>query len=111
MGVQQWSEDTLVVRLSDDPELSEDMADVDDLLRGVCCDVVLDLSDVRLLTSSGISRLLRLRKRQVEAGHRLILCAPQDKVWGVLLATGLDAVFEFAETVAEALARLQTGKA
>jgi len=108
MGVQQWSEDTLVVRLSDDPELSDDMADVDERLKGVCCDIVLDLTDLRLLTSSGISKLLRLRKRQADGGHRMILCAPRDKVWGVFLATGLDAVFEFAETVAEALARIQT---
>ena len=111
MGVQEWSEDTLVVRLSDDPELSDDMADVDERRRGACCDVVLDLTDLRLLTSSGISKLLRLRKLQAEAGHRLILCAPGDKVWGVFLATGLDAIFEFAETVSGALTQLQTGKA
>ncbi|MGB2966659.1 MAG: STAS domain-containing protein [Phycisphaerae bacterium] len=111
MGVQEWNEDTLVVRLSDDPELSDDMAEVDDRLGGVCCDVVLNLADLRLLTSTGISKLLRLRKRQVETGRRLILCTPVDKVWGVFLATGLDAIFEFAETVSEALTRLQTGKA
>jgi anti-anti-sigma factor len=111
MGVQQWSEDTLVVRLMNDPELSDDMSEVRDRLKGVCCDVVLDLSDLGLLTSSGISKLLRLRKHQVEGGRRLVLCSPQDKVWSVLLATGLDALFEFAETVSEALARLQTDKA
>jgi anti-anti-sigma regulatory factor len=46
----------------------------------------------------------------VEGGRRLVLCSPQDKVWGVLLATGLDALFEFAETVSDALARLQSEK-
>jgi anti-anti-sigma factor len=111
MAIQQWNEETLVVRLADDPELSDDMAEVRDRLKGVCCDVVLDLSDLGLLTSSGISKLLRLRKYQVEGGRRLVLCSPQDKVWGVLLATGLDALFEFAETVSEALARLQSEKA
>jgi len=111
MAIQQWSEDTLVVRLMNDPELSDDMDEVRDRLKGVCCDVVLDLSDLGLLTSSGISKLLRLRKYQVEGGRRLVLCSPQDKVWGVLLATGLDALFEFAETVSDALARLQTDKA
>ena len=111
MAIQQWNEETLVVRLADDPELSEDMAEVRDRLTGVCCDVVLDLSDLGLLTSSGISRLLRLRKHQVEGGRRLVLCSPRDKVWSVLLATGLDALFEFAETVSDALARLQSEKA
>ncbi len=111
MAIQQWNEDTLVVRLADDPDLSDDMSEVRDRLKGVCCDVVLDLSDLGLLTSSGISKLLRLRKHQVEGGRRLVLCSPQDKVWGVLLATGLDALFEFAETVSDALARLQSEKA
>ena len=111
MVVQRWSDDVLVVDLSDDPELSDDMADVSDALRGECCDVVLNLAGLRLLTSSGISKLLRLRKRMLENSRRMVLCAPQDRVWGVFLATGLDGLFEFVPSVAEALARLQTGKA
>jgi anti-anti-sigma factor len=110
MPVQQWSEDTLVVKLTDDPDLSEDMTEVNLRLRGGCCDVVLDLSGLKLLTSSGISKLLRLRKKMIEGSRRLLLCSPQDRVWGVFLATGLDAIFTFAETVSEALARLQSGK-
>jgi anti-anti-sigma factor len=111
MGVQQWSDDTLVVRLSDDPQLSEDMAEVSALMHGACCDIVLDLSDLGLLTSSGIAKLLRLRKRIVEAGRTLILCTPGDRVWGVMLATGLESIFTFVPTVTEALTRLESGKA
>ena len=108
MAVQQWSDDTLVVKLTDDPVLSEEMAEVNALIRGACCDIVLDMSDLTLLTSSGISKLLRLRKRQIEAGRRLILASPRDRVWGVFLATGLDPIFEFAATVTEAIVRLQS---
>jgi len=108
MAVQQWNDETLVVTLSDDPELSEDMAEMNAKLQGACCDVVLDLSALGLLTSSGISKLLRLRKRQIEAGRRLILASPRDRVWGVFLATGLDPIFEFAATVTEAIVRLQS---
>jgi len=111
MAVQQWSEDTLVVALADDPALSEDMAEVGDRLKTGPCDVVLDLSALNLLTSSGIAKLLRLRKRMIEDARRLLVCAPQDRAWGVFLATGLDAIFEFAETVTEALTRLESGKA
>jgi len=110
MPVQKWDDDTLVVRLSDDPVLSDDMAEVNARQGNGCCDVVLDMSDLGLLTSSGISSLLRLRKRVREAGHRLILCAPQDRVWGVFLSTGLDAIFDFAENVTNALARLKSGR-
>ncbi len=108
MAVQRWSEDTLVVRLADDPELSEDMAEMNTRLVDACCDVVLDLSDLRLLTSSGISKLLCLRKQMIEKGRRLVLCSPQDGVWSVFLATGLDAIFVFARDVTEALTRLQS---
>jgi len=109
MAVQQWNDETLVVTLGDDPELSEDMVEVHAKLAAACCDVVLDLTVLRLLTSSGISKLLRLRKAQIECDRRLILAAPGDRVWGVLLATGLDALFEFAPTVTEAIVRLQSG--
>jgi anti-anti-sigma factor len=111
MAIQKWSDDVLVARAADDPELSEDFAEINDRLGGRCCDIVLDLADLTLLTSSGISKLLRLRKRQVEAHRRLVLCTPKDRVWGVLLATGLDTIFEVAPTVTEALARLEGGKA
>ena len=110
MVVQQWSDDTLVVRLMDDPILSEDMAEVNTRLRAGPRDVVLDLSDVGLLTSSGLSKLLRLRKQMIESGRRLILCSLRDKVWNVFLATGLESIFTFTDTVSEALATIEGGR-
>jgi len=110
MSVQRWNEEMLVVQLSNDPQLSEDMAEVKDRLHGHCCDVVLDLADVTLITSSGLSKLLRLRKYMIDAHRRLILCSIQDRVWSVFLATGLDTIFEFTDTVTEALTRIQGAK-
>ena len=46
----------------------------------------------------------------IETSRRLVVCSPQDRVWSVFLATGLDAIFEFAENVTEALARIQSEK-
>ena len=111
MPVQKWDDDTLVVRLIDDPVLSDDMAEVSARLEDTGRDVVLDFSDVGLLTSSGISALLRLRKRQSEGGRRLVLCAPQDTIWSVFLSTGIDTLFEFAENVTQALTRIQSDRA
>jgi anti-anti-sigma factor len=110
MTVQQWSEDTLVAALTDDPDFSDDMAEVDVRLRGACCDVVLDLAGLNMLTSHGISLLLRLRKTMIERSRRLILCSPQDRVWSVFLATSLDGIFVFVPNVTEALTRLEGGK-
>jgi len=111
MAVQEWDENTLVAKLTDDPVLSDEMAEVNVRLDGGDRDVVLDFSDLSLLTSSGISKLLRLRKRMIERQRKLILCTLQDKVWSVLLATGLDSIFVLAEDVSEALTRIQKDKA
>jgi anti-anti-sigma factor len=110
LAIQRWSEDTLVVGLSNDPELSDDVAELQRALSGACCDVVLDLSDLDLVTSGGIAALLKTRKRVHETGRRLILCSVRDTVWSALLNTGLDPLFEFAANVSEALARLEGGK-
>jgi anti-anti-sigma factor len=110
MSVQKWDAETLVVHLEDDPVLSEDMGEVNARLNDTPRDVVLDFSDVTLLTSSGISAVLRLRKRQIEGGRRLLLCSPRDTVWSVFLTTGIDTLFEFAENVTQALTRIQSDR-
>jgi anti-anti-sigma factor len=108
MSVQKWDAETLVVHLSDDPVLSDIMAEVNARLDDRPRDVVLDFSDVGVLTSSGISALLRLRKRQIEAGRWLVLCSPRDTVWSVFLTTGIDTLFEFAEDISQALTRIKS---
>jgi anti-anti-sigma regulatory factor len=54
--------------------------------------------------------LLRLRKKMIELGRRLILCSPEDRVWSTFLATSLDSIFVFAANVTEALTRLEGDK-
>ena len=39
--------------------------------------------------------------------RRLVLCQINTNVWGLFLVTGLDKVFEFAESLATALAAVQ----
>ena len=57
-------------------------------------DVVLDADERRI-------------KRINEGSSRLRVCAVQDQVWGVLLITGLDKIFEFTDDIATSLASLQ----
>jgi len=47
----------------------------------------------------------------IERDGRLRLAAPTDAIWSLLLATGLDKVFEFAADTPSALAELQIGPA
>ncbi|MFQ5424159.1 MAG: STAS domain-containing protein [Phycisphaerae bacterium] len=109
MGIKDWSENIIVADLQDDPQFTEELNALSDLVqKRNGCDVVLDLSCITYLNSSNIAKLLKLRKLlQSDAPGRLKLCAINDSVWGVLLVTGLDNIFDFCDDVPSGLASLQ----
>jgi anti-anti-sigma factor len=107
MGIQNWSDDIMVVELADDPQFSEELANVMDAVETKPADVVLNFSAVSFINSSNIAKLLRLRKQMMSAGRRLILCDVNTQAWGVFLVTGLDKIFEFINDISTALASLQ----
>lgn len=108
MPIQQWSEGILLADLADEPQFSEEMQAVIDRLGGYPPpNVVLNFGQVSHINSTNISQLLRVRQRLVDADRHLRLCSVPDSVWGVLLTTGLDKVFELSPDVSAALASLQ----
>lgn len=109
MPIENWSDNVLLVELSDDPQFTDDL---NGLLETVeqrsDCDIVLNFQDVTFLNSSNIAKLLKLRKMLVINNHRkLRLCAVNTHVWGVFLVTGLDKIFDLYDDVASGLASLQ----
>ncbi len=112
MGIKDWSENIVLADLQDDPQFSDDLNALSDLVqKRNGCDVVLDMSGVSYLNSSNIAKLLRLRKiLQGDYTGRLKLCALNTGIWGVLLVTGLDKIFEFCDDVPTGLASLQLEK-
>ncbi len=109
MPVEQWSDDVLLVELGDDPSCTDDLNGlVDQLGEDKASHVVFDFSNVTYLNSSNIAKLLKLRK-VVAISHqkRMVLCAINSHVWGVFLITGLERLFDFADSVAEGLAATQ----
>ena len=107
MTIQQWSETITLAELAEDPNFTDEMAALADVVTDKPADVVLNLSAVSYLNSSNIARLLRLRKQTMNNSRHLILCGVNDQVWGVFLVTGLDKIFEFTNDVATALATMQ----
>ena len=74
-------------------------------------DVVLNFSAVNYLNSSNIAKLLKLRKLvAITNQRRLKVCGVKPHVWGVLLVTGLDKIFDFVEDVPSGLAALQISR-
>ena len=107
----EWSEHILISELADEPQLTEELAAV---YQRVCANqsrncqhVVLNFSGVNYISSSHLAQLLRLRKRIVDHGRALVLCSLSDNVYSVILLTGLDRIFRFAQDPMTALATLQ----
>lgn len=111
MPINDWSEDIVIAELSDEPAFSEELSTLTRRFEpdGRPAHVVLDLRGVTYLNSSNIAQLLRLRAKVVSAGRRLRMCSVKDSVWGVMMVTGLDKVFEFNDDVSTALAAMQLG--
>lgn len=109
MPLEKWSDSIYVLHLADDPQFSEDMESVENAgPRG--CDLVLDFAAVHFVNSSNLANLLRVRRQFAAEKKRMILCHVGNQVWSTLLVTGLDKLFELAESVPLALTSLQIGK-
>ena len=108
MGMQDWSDDILLVDLPQEPEMGDELKTVIETVRDRGdCDVVADFSNVDIVTSSSLSKLLKLRKLLGDCGHRLVFCSVAPATKGIFTVTGLDGIFEIAEDKFVALAGLQ----
>jgi anti-anti-sigma factor len=108
MGIQNWSDDVVLVDLPQEPHMGEELKTVTGMVRDRGdCDVVIDFSSVDIVTSSSLSKLLKLRKLLTDCGHRLVFCNVAAATKGIFTVTGLDGVFELADDKFVALASLQ----
>ena len=108
MGIQEWSENIILVNLAKEPQLGEELQGAKDMISEKnCYDVVIDFGDVEIITSSSIAKLLKIQKGLKEHEHRLILCSVSARTKKVFSLIGLDSVFEFVDDQFVALAGLQ----
>ena len=107
MGIQDWSEDTILVDLPQEPEMGNELETIMGMVhdRGGC-EVVIDFSDVDIITSSSLSKLLKLRKILDDFDHKLTLCSVAAATKGIFMITGLDCFFEFADNKSEVLSSI-----
>jgi anti-anti-sigma factor len=108
MPIENWSENVLLVELSDDPQFTDDMNAVLEAVEArEDLDVVLNFQNVTFVNSSNIAKLLKLRKIvAITRQRKLRICAVSTHVWGVFLVTGLDKIFDVYDDVASGLASL-----
>lgn len=108
MGIQNWSEDIVLVELAQEPQIGDELTAVTEIVRDRGdCDVVIDFTSVDIVTSSSLSKMLKLRKLLADCGHRLVFCNVAAATKGIFTVTGLDGIFELADDKFVALASLQ----
>ena len=108
MGIQNWSENVILVNLAAEPQMSEELKTVIEIIRDQGnCDVVVDFAAVELVTSSSLAKLLKLHKALKNCGRQLILCSLNNRTRSVFNITELENIFEFAEDHFMALTSLQ----
>jgi anti-anti-sigma factor len=96
------------VYLSIEPEMSDEIYAVIEIVHDrENFDVVIDFSNVDIVTSSNLSKLLNIHKPLVDCRHRLILCGIDTTIKGVFAVTGLDRIFEIVDDKFIALATLE----
>ena len=107
MGIQDLAENVILVDAPAEPGLNEELKNVTEVVRERGnCDVVIDFSHVDIVTSSSLSKLLKLRKLLIDCEHRLVLCNVAAATKGIFSITALDGIFEMVEDQFAALASL-----
>jgi len=108
MGVQNWSDNIILVNLAKEPQTGEELQMAIEMATGTGShDVVVDFAEVGIVTSSSIAKLLKLRKALEDSGRRLVLSTVGEQTKEVFAVTGLDNIFEFIDDQFVALAGLQ----
>ncbi len=107
MGIKDLAENVILVDAPPEPSLNEELKNVTDVVRERGdCDVVIDFSHVDIVTSSSLSKLLKLRKLLSDCEHRLVLCSVATATKGIFSVTALDAVFTMVKDQSAALESL-----
>jgi anti-anti-sigma factor len=108
MGIQNWSENIVLVDLPAEPQLGDELKSVADIIkdRGDC-DVVMDFSAIDIISSSSLSKLLKMRKQLTDSGHQFVFCNVAPATKGIFAVTGLEGIFKVVDDKFVALAGLQ----
>jgi len=104
VGVQEFSENVLLITLPVEPQQGDELEKVNTLLSEEANrDVIVDFSKVKILTSETLSDLMILDRILGDSRRFMVLCNVPSKIQHVFVRTGLAAIFEFAKDELAAL--------
>ena len=86
------------------PDNMELVNAVTELAKDKKLDLLINLSKVKWISSTGLGILVSARSRYSKEGGVIKLCHPNDRVLGIMQVTRLNMIFDVYPTEAEALA-------
>jgi anti-anti-sigma regulatory factor len=108
MGIQNFSEDILLIILPQQPQHGQEIDIVNKLLSdSVDFNVLVDFAKVEILTSESICGLMILSKLLEGSGRKLVLFNLPPAIKQIFVRTGLLTVFELADDQFDALQYIQ----
>ena len=94
---------SLAGKIMGGPDSTELNSVVNDLINEKHTNVIVDLSGVELMNSSGLGMLIQTNQMLKQAGGALKLATVAEKIQSLFVITKLNTVFETYETVEDAI--------
>jgi len=108
MGIRYLSEDIIFVTLPKKPHLDNELNNVNEIASDGCdCDVIIDFSRAKILTSASISNIILLKGFLSSVNHQLILCNVSTLIKYIFTRLYLETFFEFVGDKSAALAAVK----
>jgi anti-anti-sigma regulatory factor len=102
--IENYLEDVLFVSLPKEPHLGTELETLNEIASEGCNrDVIIDFSEVKVLTSESICGLMILGKYLASSGRHLVLFDASEAIKHIFERTGLAAIFQFADDEYSAL--------
>ena len=108
MIIQNLAEQVVLIALTDGSQLISELDSITKLAAAEKdADMVVDFSDVEMITTVSINNLIKLRNLLKSRSRRLVICGLSVSNKCIFILAGLDGVFEFAPDKDAALSSLQ----
>lgn len=108
MGIQNYSEEILLITLPEQPQHSQEIDIVNKLFsESVDFDVLVDFVKVEILTSETLCGLMILSRLLKGAGRKLVLYDLSPAIKQIFVRTGLITVFDLADDQLDAIQHIQ----
>lgn len=109
MAINNSLADIIVVAFPAQPQYGNELEQVNGMLcERIDRDVIVDFTNVQMLTSETICGLMILDRFLRGGGHQLVLCSLPSAIRQIFVRTGLITVFQFADDELAAVGHLRS---